>query len=229
MLITDESPVLSARSLPIELIETVAEKIRLGYNKAKTTKYERIHKVSPLEELVFADLTYGIKNCIWYNNYYSELENICNISKVVIIPHVEIKATEITQSELFFKNPLNIHSPMYDEYYYEMYNSNRDKYNNTNNIYTLSRLFLVDMNPSFNDFVMGTPVWLVNSSNELIKVYDKINRRHIKIVRDENRLRYYTSIISDNWTEIMNVPPEIDTIVKYLISNRANLDLTNES
>ena len=61
-----------------------------------------------------------------------------------------------------------------------------------------------------------------------MEAYDHVNRRHIRIVAKGGRLKYMTSIISDNWTEIKEVPPEMDVIVKYLISNRANLALTDE-
>ena len=85
------------------------------------------------------------------------------------------------------------------------------------------------LSPKFEDFVKGTPVWLTNISNTILEAYDSTNRRHIKIIRGNKRLRYLTSIISDKWEEIYNVPEEMDVIIWYLISNRANLAFTNES
>ena len=96
-------------------------------------------------------------------------------------------------------------------------------------VYALSRIMLIDLSPKFEDFVKGTPVWLTNISNTILEAYDSTNRRHIKIIRDNKRLRYLTSIISDKWEEIYNVPEEMDVIIWYLISNRANLAFTNES
>ena len=95
-------------------------------------------------------------------------------------------------------------------------------------MYTLSRVMLIDLKPQFEDFVKGTPIWLLSISNVLLEAYDQLHRRHIRIIRDKNKLRYMTSVISDKWEEVTNVPSEMDIIVQYLISNRANLAFTNQ-
>ena len=128
---------------------------------------------------------------------------------------------------MFMVNPLNIHSPMLDGYYQELINKDREKYEQIFDIYVLSRIILTKMNPKFEDFVKGVPVWLISISDVILEAYDQVNKRHIKIVRSNGRFRYLTSIISDKWEEVLNVPPEMDIIVQYLISNRANLAFTN--
>lgn len=228
MLITDADPILSARSTPVEILPNICKGIQEGYERAKLEGYKRINTITNLSELVHSDLTYGRANCLWYSRYYNEIINIGELAGIEL-PEVTLNILDVVQGELFFKNPLKIHSPMYDEYYYELYNSNREKYDKTSDVYTLSKMFLKDMKPQFSDFVKGVPTWLINTSNIVMYTYDSVNRRHIKIERDGERFRYYTAIISDNWQEIKRVPQDIDIIVQYLISNRANLDLTNKS
>ena len=145
------------------------------------------------------------------------------------LPKIKISALKINSSSMFMINPLSIHSPLLDEYYQDLINKNKDRYSNIPDVYALSRIMLIDLSPKFEDFVKGTPVWLTSISNTILEAYDSINRRHIKIIRDNKRLRYLTSIISDKWEEIYNVPEEMDVIIWYLISNRANLAFTNES
>ena len=228
MLITDSDPILSARSTPVELLSYISDGICKGYEMSKSTGYKSIRTITDLSELVHSDLTYSRENYLWYSRYYKEILDIAELAGMKTC-RVHLSVLNIVQGELFFKNPLKLHSPMYDNYYYELYNSNRDKYNDAKTVYALSKMFLVDMKPHFSDFVKGIPTWLIDTTNVVMYTYDKTNRRHIKIERDGNRFRYYTAIISDNWKEIKEVPPDIDVIVQYLISNRANLDLAHES
>ena len=59
--------------------------------------------------------------------------------------------------------------------------------------------------------------------------YDFKNRRHIKIIKTDGGLRYFTAILSNNYKEIKNVPPEMQAVVEYILSNRPNLPLVDES
>ena len=229
MLITDKDPILAARAIPLELIEQTALAINEGYEKAQKYEYKRICQVTTLDELVYSDLTYSQKNCDWYNTFYQELLDIIKVAGMFELPKIKISALKINSSSMFMINPLSIHSPLLDEYYQDLINKNKDRYSNIPDVYALSRIMLIDLSPKFEDFVKGTPVWLTSISNTILEAYDSINRRHIKIIRDNKRLRYLTSIISDKWEEIYNVPEEMDVIIWYLISNRANLAFTNES
>lgn len=227
MLIIDIDPVLSARAIPLELIESTALSIVEGYEKAQQYNYKRINQVTTLDELVCSDLTYGRRNCEWYQKFYKELIDITKVAGVFELPKIQISSLKVKASPMFMINPLNIHSPVLDGYYQDIVSANKDKYEKAQNVYVLSRLILMDLKPKFEDFVKGIPTWLVNISDVVLEAYDSVNRRHIKIVRNGERLRYLTSIISDRWSEVEDVPLEIDVIIKYLISNRANLALTN--
>lgn len=228
MLITDKDPVLAARAVPLELIEPIALAIKRGYEKAQKYPYKRIVEISKLDELVYSDLTYSKKNCEWYSQFFDELVDITNVAGIFELPKVQISLRDIKTNSLFMVAPWYIHSPLLDEYYQELVNKNIDSYKQIPDLINLSRLMLFDLQPKFEDFVKGIPVWYTKFMEPLIEAYDQSNRRHIKIVKDGDRLRYMTSIISDRWEEIENVPPEMDVIIKYLISNRANLALTNE-
>lgn len=229
MLITDRDPILAAKATPVELIPTIAKAINEGYKKAQVQGYIQNNKISPLADLVHNDLTYSRKNCEWYIEFYKELRDIARVSTIIDIPDIYISTTLIVQGIAFMANPLNLHNPLMDEYYYDLFKANRPLYENAPDIYTISRLLLVDMKPEFVDFVKGVPHWLVKMNEELICTYDPSTRRHIKITIEDNKLHYYTSIISDNWKEIKDVPREMDCVVRYLISNRPNLALTDES
>lgn len=228
LLFTDKEPTLVARAVPIELIKPIALSICEGYEKAKTTPYEKLYQITSLDNLVCSDLTYSKKNCEWYSQFYTELEDIVNIANIFKIPKLDINPANIMHERSFALNPLNLHTPMLDEYYRDLVRANIDSYKKMTELVGLSRLMLLDLNPKFEDFIKGVPVWYTKFSEPLLEAYDQVNRRHIRIVAKDGRLRYMTSIISDNWTEIKDVPPEMDIIVKYLISNRANLTLTDE-
>lgn len=229
MLITDKDPILAARAIPLELIEQTALAINEGYEKAQKYEHKRIRQVTTLDELVYSDLTYSQKNCDWYNTFYQELLDITKVAGVFELPKIKISALKVKSGSMFMINPLSIHSPLLDDYYQDLINKNKDRYSNMLDVYALSRIILIDLSPKFEDFVKGTPVWLTNISNTILEAYDSTNRRHIKIIRGNKRLHYLTSIISDKWEEIYNVPEEMDVIIWYLISNRANLAFTNES
>ena len=188
MLITDTNPTLSARAIPIELIEGIASDIKLGYEFAQQSCCSKITVMSPLNRLVHADLSYSHKNCEWYNTFYQELYDIANISGVFKIPELTIDKSLIKSDSLSVINPLSIHSPLLDEYYKDLIVKNITKYNElSTNICALSRVMLVDLEPSFEDFVKGTPVWLIESVNPILLTYDVNSRQHIKIIQDKNR------------------------------------------
>ena len=228
MLMTDKDPVLSARSIPIELIEYTLEGIVLGYAKAQEQSYKRINKISSLAKLVCSDLTYSNKNCCWYNLFYNELCNIAKDSGLISAEPLQISGLKVKSDSMFIINPLSLHSPLLDEKYQEVISKKEELYSSLHDVTLISRNILVDLDPTFDDFVKGIPAWYTNLSNTLILSYDTFSRRHIKIIKDGERLRYYTSVISDDWKEVQNVPSEMDFIIKYLISNRANLTFTNE-
>lgn len=226
MLVTDRNPVLAAQATPLEHIESIAQNIKEGYEKATKEGHKRIRVLSPLVDLVHSDLTYSIANCDWYSEYYKELQDICNVAGIFILPELNIDVLKIKGDDAFNRNPLNIHSPNYDEFYYDLYKQNEQRYANAVDPIILSRLMLIDMKPTFDEFVKGIPAWFIG--DDVLTAYDIVTRKHIKISRDGKRYRYFTAVISDKWKEITNVPPEMDYIVHYIISNRANLAFTIE-
>ena len=228
MLITDKDPILAARAIPLELIEPTVLSIKEGYEKAQMYEHRRIRQVTTLDELVYSDLTYSRKNCEWYQEFYKELLDITKIAGILELPKFQISPLKVKNSQMFLVNPLNIHSPLLDGYYQDLISKNKERYEKILDMYTLSRVMLIDLKPQFEDFVKGTPIWLLSISNVLLEAYDQLHRRHIRIIRDKNKLRYMTSVISDNWEEVTDVPSEMDIIVQYLISNRANLAFTNQ-
>ena len=95
MLITDRNPKLAAKATPLECIEDITKAIAKGYEKAQSTGYVRICKVSPLDILVHSDLTYSKKNCEWYHDYYNELQDISRVAGIFIIPDLNISAIKV--------------------------------------------------------------------------------------------------------------------------------------
>ena len=227
MLVTDRDPILAAQATPLERIEDIAKGIAEGYKKATEEGYKRIRTVSPLVDLVHSDLTYSLANCEWYNAFYKELQNICNIAGIFIIPDLHIDLLKVKGDSTFNRNPLVIHPPNYDEYYFDLCEKNADRYEKAKDTYILSRMMLMDMKPEFEDFVKGIPAWLMGTT-EVMNGYDIVTRKHIRVMKDGNRYRYYTALISDKWKEIKGVPPEMDYVVHFIISNRANLRFVDE-
>lgn len=131
---------------------------------------------------------------------------------------------ELPEKELSLEGTSEwVDNPIYNE----DYNKYTENLQHIGDECTVSRIIIAYMQPTFEEFICGVPNWLSQMVPVVLRAYDSDNRRHIKIVNENGRYRYYTSIISDNFKEIKDVPPEMDKIVSYLISSKNTLTLAN--
>lgn len=231
MLYLEKDPALCASSTPFPMVRGIIRNFIIAWKEVCGAGNETLLQKT-LPYCISKDLEYSLANVKWYETYINELISICNSLKPNKLQQQPILLhPNNVQHKMngFNTNPLKIHSPMFNDDYIDIIEENKPKFNKAQkDIIALSRLILIDMHPQFEDFPRGVPAWLSEvSPKELVSAYDMVNRRHIKIEKDGNRLRYYTSIISNNWKEIEDVPREMDILVGYLISNRANLTLVD--
>lgn len=224
MLFLDEDPVICANNTPISLHKYTLTSIKSACTllRADQTSYKNIHQdeVQGLSNLVMRDIAYSKKNKDWIIQYYNALSVIYKRKTSTYYGPVDFEFKPITQYARYLVKPLKIHSPLFDEFYAEALVDNLDKYADINDAVVLSRTILLDLEPTEDEFVAGIPDWVQDIKGSDFIAFDVVNRRYIKITKCKDGFRYYTSLISDNWKEILNVPKDMDYIIDYLISSR---------
>lgn len=180
--------------------------------------------------LVSQDLRYSQVNFDWIRDYWQFAIVTVSLSRRGVEQNLRAELTPETW-ELFehrkfvsdhitFDNPDDIELHLHNPYYNKEYLPFLEKLPEADSV-VVSRAIIGLMTPCFEDFLSGAPVWLKDcTSGIVLTAYDPENRKHIKIVKDGKRYKYYTSIISDNYKEIKQVPEEMDALVSYLISYR---------
>ena len=225
MLFLDENPNICATSTPISLVEHILESIRKGYDMlmSSPTSFKRIPKgeLHNLHELIISDIIHSKKNRDWIVNYYNTLASIYRKVSGKVFEPIRADFLPARAMDKFLTNKLNIHLPIYDLFYFELLEANRETYSLIDDPVLLSRTMLFDLEPTSDEFVTGVPDWFTSISNSNFIAFDPIAKKHIKIEKYKGGYRYFTSSISDNWKEIENVPEEMNYIVGYLISNRS--------
>lgn len=226
MLILSENPCECARWTPLSLIPKIIKDIETGYeiavqNVSKAHKTPNLLK-SSTATLIACDLVKNFGTFRWYREYYLELVTLMRLSNqpTEVLPMSEELVTTAHGTP-------NLHAVYLDDTYEDILQ--RDKYNLISGNIEISREILADLEPTFDEFVVGAPNWLEVYKDILMEEYDIASRRHILLKHDgeTGRIKYLTSIISDNFKEIADVPPEVDNIVKFLISQKPNLHLVD--
>lgn len=166
------------------------------------------------------DIAYSKKNRDWIFQYYNALSAIFKRTTGSYYGNVEFDFRPITQYARYLTKPLKIHSPLFDDFYAETLVEYLDKYADIDDDVILSRTILFDLEPTEDEFIAGVPDWFQDIKGSDFIAFDVVNRRYIKITKNKDGFRYFTSLISDNWKEILNVPKDMDYIVDYLISSR---------
>lgn len=231
MLFLDKDPTLCATATPFVLSWNIINNFEVAWKKVCGASDETLLPKT-LSACIEEDLKYSSANVKWYELYINELISMSNElrpnknQKPLLVLHSN---NVQSKNSCFDTNPLKIHSPEFDENYLDIIEEDKKKYwKARKDPIAFSRLLLMDMKPQFEDFPRGVPSWLLEiSPREVVSGYDSVNRRHIKIERTPKGLKYYTSVISDSWKEIENVPREMDLVVQYILSNRANLTLVD--
>lgn len=232
MLFLDKNPQLCAKSTPCGFLSHIIESITDGYNRAIKNPKQPVSKdILPLSDLVYKDITFSKSNADWYKDYFLYVQSMykkIHTDYTPLIPDMSIILRKCSCE--YMTMPFKLHSPLQDLFYQDIIRQNSARYSLVKDQLMLSRLILIDLRPQFEDFIEGAPHWLTENDTEVITAYDYFNKRHIKIEKHptEDRYRYFMAIISNNWKEVENVPPEMDIIVNYLISNRANLALADK-
>lgn len=227
MLILSENPCECARWTPLSLMPKIIKDIETGYEVA-VQDVSKSHKLTPnllkssTATLIACDLVKNSGTFKWYREYYLELVTLLRLSNqpTEVLPMSEELVTTTLGTP-------NLHAVYLDNTYENILQ--RDKYNLISGNIEISREILADLEPTFDEFVLGAPNWLEVYKDILMEEYDVASRRHILLKHDEEtgRIKYLTSIISDNFKEIADVPSEVDNIVKFLISQKPNLHLVD--
>lgn len=224
MLFLDQDPVICAQSTPISLYEAILPPIKTAIeivNKNLTRKIgtKVISTPTELSELVVNDISFSKRNRDWYLDYYHALA--LNYSKISETKYPALRCNYVPRhdSGSYFANPLKIHHPTYDNAYLDLVLSHGEYYKGLDALDT-SRLMLLHLAPTPDEFMFGEPAWLSNNIYQDYIAFDPVNKLHIKIMRGPEQYRYFISRISNNWKEVQNVPKEIDAIMDCILINK---------
>lgn len=224
MLILDEDPQLCALSTPISMHKHILESISDAYSNVseKPLRIDQrvISEVGNLTELIMKDISMSKKNRDWIFTYFNTMsEQYYNYCK---IDYGSINGNYMPMSNkgVFLSNPLKIHSPLYDTSYERLVSKYGDIYKDFKNIIELSRLMLVHLEPTGDEFPFGVPEWLNSVKHPDYIAFDPIKKIYVKVEKRSDGYRYYTSYISDNWKEIKDVPKDIDILMDIFMSKR---------
>lgn len=225
MLFLDEDPIVCANATPYGFVSS----IRSAIEEALTlTGRPNIQYSGSSANCIYYDLCFSKENTDWYEKYYNQLGKIIYTVTGEEVAQKTFTFDNVYRNGGYETNPLKIHNIALDDTYENFFEEFPNLYELTNNI-KLSRTILDLTEPEFSDFVFGIPQWFLSNKGILMEDYDLKNRRHIKIVKTDGGLRYFTAILSNNYKEIKNVPPEMQVVVEYILSNRPNLPLIDES
>lgn len=224
MLIVDLDPIKCAQYTPASLYKYILEATSIAFARVNGTRATKNRVIltndSPLQDLVVNDIYYSKRNRDWLTTYHNAVamaysrkftDNYCSV-KCDYIPRNAMAA--------YFSAPLKLHSPACDPLYADLVKQHNDTYKLITDVVELSRLMLIHMEPSPDEFISGEPEWLKENNYEDFITFDPINKLHIKISKGPRGYRYFVAHISDNWIEIEGVPKGIDLIVAHLINNQ---------
>lgn len=223
MLFLDEDPITCANSTPVTLqvytLNALKEAFEYVKANADVLGWEAPpSKLRPLMRLFVNDVLYSKANRDWLTNFYNTLA--LNHTKYCdeTYPPLDCKYMPRRTIGEYYSRPLDIHSPVYDPQYSQLVLENTDVYSKVESVVDLSRLMLVQLEPTEDEFPLGTPMWLGEAQQDAYITFDPIKKTHVKIVRQGDRYRYFTAYISNNWKEVQDVPKEVDTIIDCLLN-----------
>lgn len=233
MLFLDENPIECVRSTPFTLYEHILRHIKMGYEELmkNPSVFERKNfgvKMEDLYVLVAYDMKLGKRNRDWLVQYYNTMS--VYYQKISGKNYGAIRNDYLPARGLdsFLTAPLDIHSPMLDNFYLDIVLKHGDIYKNFESNIDISRVLLLQLDPTEEEFQYGLPTWYSEAKGQDFIAFDQTTRRYIKISKRDGNFKYYTSFISDNWREIKDVPKEMDYIINFLISTK-DLTLTDQS
>ena len=228
MLFLDENPITCAMGTPISLYKHTLSSIKSAYSiLTKVDIFDKdlvIYKTEPLEVLVRKDFKYSKRNRDWLVDYFNTLS--LNYKKFCgeDFGTLEKKYMPRRRMAEYMSAPLRIHKPTYEDTYAPLVDEHSKLYADTEDIITLSRLMLMHLGTTDDEFPFGEPEWMKQLEYRDYVSFDPNTKKFIKILRSPAGYKYYWSYISDNWKEIENVPADMDDIVEHLLSSQINHD-----
>ena len=228
MLFLDENPVACAMGTPISLYKHTLLSIKSAYDVlTKVDIFDKdlvVYKTEPLDILVRKDFKFSKKNRDWLVDYFNTLslnyKNYCGEN----FGSLEKKYMPRRRMAEYMAAPLKIHKPTYEDTYTELVQEHSKVYSDTEDNVLLSRLMLMHMQPTADEFPFGEPEWIKQLEYRDYVSFDPIQKKFIKISRSSVGYKYFWSYISDNWIEIEDVPKEMDIIIEHLLSNQTTHD-----
>lgn len=223
MLFIDSDPVTCASTTPVSMYHYIIKGLSeaISFANSNELKYKKITSSSDLKDLLVNDIAYSKRNRDWLVTYFNTLAMNNNKLTGCKQPPMYCEYSPKQNVGEYYSNPLNIHSPLYDKRYLPLVIEHQEEYKDFDNVIDISRLVLLQLEPSEDEFQFGEPIWLHSLENRDFTAFDPINKLHVRIVRTPKKYRYFTSHISDNWKEVCNVPVEIDKIIDCILLNRS--------
>lgn len=153
---------------------------------------------------------------LYYWNIFLELEKAVN----EIYGSSELINREFTDDFMkklstVFKNSEII---LYTKEDYCKYKNFLDSNNDTQDYIILNnRLFYILQEYQVNDFYYDVPTWYTFSRKIILEKYSLKERKHIKIIQENNKIKYYIADYQNNWIELRDISENTQSFIKSIL------------
>ena len=226
MLLLDNDATICAQSTPASLYKYILDELQVAFKTIDSIKDTEGHVmvseqcyIRPLNKLLIADILYSKANRDWLVEYYNALALLQARYFKVKYPPINCDYRPFSNIGEYYGRQFRLHAPVYDNKYISLVKENEDFYKAIDDLVELSRLMLMQLEPTEDEFPAGVPIWLEEVQQNAYVAFDPISKVHVKVVKQDDNYRYFIAHISNNWKEIHNVPPEMKLIIDCLIKN----------
>jgi hypothetical protein len=214
MYILDEDPCKSASYLIKQHIYKYITDLEYSFTYYNLKKIKPINSSIVLQECII----YSKENYLWFSKFYEELKKLYNkfvVGKKIFINNFDesflynLNNIEFKNTGLKLPKALDSFINKFNRYIYHKY------VKDLTNPIDINRIMYIINNYKVDSFMGTIPPWYSSVSNIIYSSYNKKDRNRVKIIFEDGKYKYFISFISDKWTEVKDVPPEI----KYFINS----------
>ena len=194
--ILDADPIKAAHSLIRQHVVTTLKVLRYSFaachNPHLRTKYRQ--RYAPI-------LRYSVENYVWFSEFYEELSEICNSQAQPI--------KEFNESLLYDCSGIKFkHSGL---------NLFPDTEGTLTDLINASRVAYLKKGYDTSLFPLGVPEWYRDLNKIIYEKYDSKLDKGFRVTQTRSKLKYYTAEYFNQWVEILNVPKEMEDLIKHLV------------
>jgi hypothetical protein len=194
--ILDADPIKAAHSLIRQHVIATLRVLRFSFaachNPYLRTQYR--HRYVPI-------LKYSVENYVWFSEFYDELMEICD-SKGNVIKEFDESLLYDCSGIKFKHSGLNLFP---------------DSKQSLTDVLAASRVAYLKKGYDTLLFPAGIPEWYVDLNKVIYEKYDSKLDKGFRVAQTKKGLKYYTAEYFNQWIEILNVPKEMEDLIKHLV------------